>query len=101
MASPTDVEIIFGPIVVPLPGGSGRRSVPMAQLLSIRNPPTAVFAQSDEVAVGAVRTLRRTGLQVLEDVSIISIDDHPIAELTTLDVAVANSHALLVRSHLT
>nr|WP_296764512.1 LacI family DNA-binding transcriptional regulator [Rhodococcus sp. (in: high G+C Gram-positive bacteria)] len=48
------------------------------------NPPTAVFAHSDELALGAIRTLHRRGLRVPEDVSVIGIDDHPLAELTDL-----------------
>jgi LacI family repressor for deo operon, udp, cdd, tsx, nupC, and nupG len=56
----------------------------MAKLLSLREPPTAVFAHSDEVALGAIRTLRRAGLRVPEDISVIGIDDHPLAELTDL-----------------
>jgi len=56
----------------------------MNQLLGLREPPTAVYAHSDEVAVGALRTVRRAGLRVPEDISVIGIDDHPLAELTDL-----------------
>jgi DNA-binding LacI/PurR family transcriptional regulator len=56
----------------------------MAKLLSLREPPTAVYAHSDEVALGAIRTLRRAGLRVPEDISVIGIDDHPLAELVDL-----------------
>ena len=33
----------------------------MASLLSLPNPPTAVFAESDEMAMGAMRTIRHSG----------------------------------------
>ncbi len=56
----------------------------MAQLLSRPEPPTAVYAHSDEIAVGAIRTARRAGLDVPGDVSVVGIDDHPIAALTDL-----------------
>jgi LacI family transcriptional regulator, repressor for deo operon, udp, cdd, tsx, nupC, and nupG len=56
----------------------------MARLLGLRTPPTAVFAHNDEIALGAVRTLRRAGLRVPEDLSVIGIDDHPLAALTDL-----------------
>ncbi|MDX2935210.1 substrate-binding domain-containing protein [Streptomyces ipomoeae] len=46
--------------------------------------PTAVHARSDEVALGAIRTLRRAGLRIPEDISVIGIDDHPVAEPTDL-----------------
>src|ERR1700759_474967 len=56
----------------------------MGELLGLREPPTAVYAHSDEVAIGAMRTLRRAGLRIPEDISVIGIDDHPLAELTDL-----------------
>lgn len=56
----------------------------MAQLLGRRRPPTAVLAHCDEVALGALRTLRRAGLRVPEDISVIGVDDHPAAELVDL-----------------
>src|SRR4029453_4889025 len=43
-------------------------------------PPTAVFCQSDEMAFGALRALRRSGLRCPEDVSIVGFDDHELAE---------------------
>jgi len=56
----------------------------MGELLGLREPPTAVYAHSDEVALGAIRTLRRAGIRIPEDVSVIGIDNHPLAELTDL-----------------
>ena len=59
----------------------------MERLLSLRTPPSAVFVHSDEMAFGALRTLRRAGLQAPRDISVVSIDDHPLAEqldLTTV-----------------
>lgn len=59
----------------------------MARLLALPKPPTAVFAQSDEMAAGAIKTMRRMGLRYPEDVSIVGFDDHEIAgilDLTTI-----------------
>ena len=56
----------------------------MSRLLSLRHPPTAVYAHSDEVALGAVRTIRRAGLEIPRDISVVGIDDHPLAALTDL-----------------
>lgn len=56
----------------------------MGQLLSLADPPTAVYAHSDEVALGAMRTIRRAGLRVPEDISVVGIDDHPLAALSDL-----------------
>jgi DNA-binding LacI/PurR family transcriptional regulator len=46
--------------------------------------PSAVFCQSDEMAFGALRALRRSGLRCPEDVSVVGMDDHELAE--TFDV---------------
>jgi LacI family repressor for deo operon, udp, cdd, tsx, nupC, and nupG len=51
------------------------------------NRPTAVFADSDEMALGAMLAARDAGLRVPEDLSVVGIDDHPLAEplgLTTV-----------------
>jgi DNA-binding LacI/PurR family transcriptional regulator len=64
--------------------GGENGATSMAKLLGLRRPPTAVYAHSDEVALGAVRTIRRTGLRIPEDISVIGIDDHPLASLTDL-----------------
>jgi DNA-binding LacI/PurR family transcriptional regulator len=57
----------------------------MTQLLSLPGGrPTAVFCQSDEMAFGALRALRRSGLRCPDDVSIVGVDDHELSE--TFDV---------------
>ena len=56
----------------------------MNQLPSLREPPTAVYAHSDELAPGAMRSIRRAGLRIPEDISIVGIDDHPQAAITDL-----------------
>jgi LacI family transcriptional regulator, repressor for deo operon, udp, cdd, tsx, nupC, and nupG len=71
-------------LIVTVDWGGGEGADAMAQLLGLREPPTAVFAHSDEVALGAIRTIRRAGLRIPEDISVIGIDDHPLAELTDL-----------------
>lgn len=59
----------------------------MTALLTQRNRPTAVFALSDEMAFGAMRAMRRHGLTPGQDIAIIGIDGHDMAEyfdLTTV-----------------
>lgn len=56
----------------------------MDRLLSLPQPPSAVLAFSDELAIGAMRSLRRLGLHVPGDISLVGIDDHPMAELSDL-----------------
>ena len=84
-ASLNDAGIPIDPALVESNDWGGEHGAEsMAKLLSLREPPTAVYAHSDEVALGAIRTLRRAGLRVPEDISVIGIDDHPLAELTDL-----------------
>jgi DNA-binding LacI/PurR family transcriptional regulator len=56
----------------------------MGVLLGRADPPTAVFAESDEMAMGAIRTVQSAGLRVPEDVSIVGFDDHELAHLFDL-----------------
>lgn len=61
-------------------GGSRATS----ELLRRGEPPTAIFAACDEMAMGAMATLRLAGLRVPEDISVIGIDDHDLAAVVGL-----------------
>jgi DNA-binding LacI/PurR family transcriptional regulator len=63
-----------------VPGGSRATE----ELLSRGDPPTAIFAACDEMAMGAIATLRQAGLRVPADVSVIGIDDHDLAGVVGL-----------------
>lgn len=54
-------------------------AVAMQELLAQDDPPTAVFAQADEMAIGALQVARDAGLRVPEDLSIVGFDDHEVA----------------------
>lgn len=61
----------------------------MEVLLTLPEPPTAVFAGSDSQAMGALDVARRRGLRVPDDVSVIGYNDIEIAPylgLTTMRV---------------
>ena len=51
----------------------------MLALLNQVDPPTAVFAMSDEMAFGALQAIRSKGLEPGRDVSVIGIDNHPMS----------------------
>jgi DNA-binding LacI/PurR family transcriptional regulator len=56
----------------------------MARLLDLDEPPTAVFAMSDEMAFGALMELARRGLRPGRDVSVLGVDDHDVARVLAL-----------------
>ncbi|MEQ4693886.1 ribose operon transcriptional repressor RbsR [Providencia manganoxydans] len=61
----------------------------MNKLLELTNPPKAIFAGNDAMAVGAYQAVFRQGLKVPDDISIIGYDDidlspYMIPPLTTI-----------------
>ncbi|MFZ4719647.1 MAG: LacI family DNA-binding transcriptional regulator [Ilumatobacteraceae bacterium] len=60
----------------------GRRA--MHALLDHGEPPTAVFAMSDEMGFGAMKALRERGLVPGTDVSVVGFDGHPVADAVGL-----------------
>jgi LacI family transcriptional regulator len=45
--------------------------------LDLKNPPTAIFAASDEMALEIITIIMEKGLKVPEDISVIGFDDNP------------------------
>ena len=72
---PTTYPCLAGPYAVP------RGESAMETLLTCNPRPTAVFAGNDELAVGAIQAIKRVGLRVGKDISIIGVDDQRIASL--------------------
>ena len=73
----------------------------MAAMLDQPDPPTAVFAMSDEMAFGALMALTERGLRPGADVSLIGVDDHDVARvvgLTTVRQRVASQGAAAMRA---
>ena len=65
------------------------------KLLSLRRPPTAIFASNDDMAAAAVSVAHRRGLDVPRDLSIVGFDDTSAAtmvwpELTTIHQPIAS-----------
>ena len=52
-------------------------------LLDLPEPPTAIFAFNDNIAIGAIQAARARGLRVPEDLSIVGFDDVEHATIVT------------------
>jgi len=59
---------------------SGRES--MQQLLNQEQLPSAVFAASDEMAMGVMAEIKAHGLNIPEDISVVGFDDIRFSEVT-------------------
>lgn len=65
----------------------GYRAAKQLLGLPARERPTAIFAASDEMAIGAMLAARDLGLEVPGELSVVGVDDHDLAEffgLTTV-----------------
>jgi DNA-binding LacI/PurR family transcriptional regulator len=74
----------------------------LARLMSLPNPPTAVVASTDVVAIGVLSGAYRLGLRVPHDISVVGFDDIPMSAftvppLTTVRMPVAAMAAVAVR----
>jgi LacI family transcriptional regulator len=59
----------------------GREGV--KSLLSLKNPPTAVFCSNDFLALGAMEGARKAGISLPQDLSLVGFDDMQIASSVT------------------
>lgn len=64
-----------------LEGDYSRRSarIAMEKFLALKNPPTAIFAASDDMALEVIAMALERGLKVPQDISVIGFDDNPSA----------------------
>lgn len=60
----------------------GREAI--GRLLELEDPPTAVFAMSDEMALGALDELRQRSIRCPEDMAVIGFDDNEMSALLGL-----------------
>jgi len=51
------------------------------EFMTLTDPPTAIFAGNDFMAIGAIYALQDAGLRVPEDVAVVGYDDREVASL--------------------
>lgn len=75
-----DADIPYDEALV-MPGDWSFESGGTASRLLLESAPhfTAIFAQNDQMAIGAIRALHGAGRRVPEDVAVIGYDDMPVA----------------------
>ncbi len=78
-----EADIHFQPeLVVHGDGKADGGMQAMDRLLSLAEPPTAVFCYNDMTALGAMRRIRIGGLHVPDDISLVGFDDLFITQYT-------------------
>lgn len=50
-------------------------------LLALESPPSAVFAVSDTLAIGAIKAFRRAGRRVPDDIAVVGFDNIPLSQM--------------------
>jgi LacI family transcriptional regulator len=73
--------------VVPGLMSADEAEVATDDLLDANNPPTAVIAGSNQIFIGCLRALHRRGTRVGLDISLVTCDNVPLAELHSPPVA--------------
>jgi LacI family transcriptional regulator len=73
------------------------------ELLTLTEPPTAIFAASDQMALGVYEAARQQGLRIPDDLSVIGFDDLPEASwasppLTTVRQPLSEMGTLAART---
>jgi LacI family transcriptional regulator len=61
-------------------------------LMELAQPPTAIVAASDALALGALRELRRLGVKVPEDVALVCFDDPQDGDLMEPSITALGRH---------
>jgi LacI family transcriptional regulator len=61
---------------------SGRRAA-RSLLTELPDPPTAIFAASDVIAIGVISMVHELGLEIPHDVAVVGFDDVPMSRFMT------------------
>lgn len=67
-------------LVIEGPWGVANGEQRAMTLLSMPQPPTAIFAGDDQMAIGAMRAIARAGLRIPQDISLVGFNDIEYAQ---------------------
>ena len=56
-------------------------AVAAKKLIGLDNPPDAIFAANDRMAIGAIKAIKSAGRRVPDDIAVVGFDNIPICEL--------------------
>ncbi|MEZ5669078.1 MAG: LacI family DNA-binding transcriptional regulator [Alphaproteobacteria bacterium] len=70
--------------------GAGQGFDAMYRLMASAEPPTAVFAANDSLAIGALRWCQKHGLDVPADLSVVGFDNIELAQFTAVSLTTIN-----------
>ena len=87
-----DAGLAFDPVLSADPAGTSvkRGFEAMGALMGAGGRPTAVFAATDSLAIGALRWALNNGLRVPEDVAIVGFDNIQFAEHAVIPISSIN-----------
>ncbi|GAA4080961.1 LacI family DNA-binding transcriptional regulator [Amphibacillus indicireducens] len=68
----------------------------MNRLLKLDDVPTAVFASSDTMAIGAIKAIKDAGLSAPDDISVVGFDDIELAQHITPGLTTIRQNAELM-----
>ncbi|MBE6062097.1 MAG: LacI family transcriptional regulator [Clostridium butyricum] len=68
----------------------------MKKLLDLQHRPTAVFCANDDIAVGAMKAISESGLNVPEDISIIGFDNSNFCNYVTPTLSSVRKDSLMM-----
>jgi DNA-binding LacI/PurR family transcriptional regulator len=71
------------------------------KLLTMPDPPTAIFAGNDEIAIGVLEAARELGVRIPEDLSLVGYDDRPISALLTPRLTTVKQPFVRIGEHAT
>ena len=63
----------------------------MSEMISKGNLPTAIFAASDHIAIGAMRALQENGYKIPEDISVMGFDNTELSGYTNPPLTTKNT----------